>query len=330
AKSGLPLYYWERGFQYVAVNFLTLFTPLLIFPASYFAVKTKPFIKSLFTVVMAWGFPLYGIVSTGDFMAMGRFLLPGLTFIAILWAWMLNDIWTKSRLHHRIFAGLLGAIVIVAGALPAWNHHLIPENIRERFHFRYNTPEYRSEFTQWQFQCKNTAKWILMGKQLKKYTDTHFANRITLPSLVTDTIGAMGYYSELFIHDRCGLVSPEVTRIEVEHDQMLSPGHDRYADYPFFLKHQPSILFTDLLTAGSLETIARQIDGSAAALRNGLPELQLEKRYVPDFVRLKSEGEDQHPTLLVWRIILPEEEWKTVWKDFRSRLLELYAAAREE
>ena len=66
-----------------------------------------------------------------------------------------------------------------------------------------------------------------------------------MSSLVAPAIGAVGYYSELFIYDQNGLVWPELVHIAPS-DQVRSPGHDKWVPPGFFLKYRPTYLRAEL------------------------------------------------------------------------------------
>jgi len=131
---------------------------------------------------------------------------------------------------------LLAALVLAASSLPAaWNQHLTPQALRTRFHFRWNSADYLSEYEQWEDMDLNTRKWTLVGKALALYTRPG-------ESLVATTMGAKGFYSDLVLYDRNGLVSREVARTPPPPERKRSPGHDRLVPPEFFLDQHPTYL----------------------------------------------------------------------------------------
>ena len=309
-----------RGVDYVVTHVLTFLTPILIVPGSLFALRRKRIAIGLPAAAMAWAFPAYAVVVTGDFMAMGRFLVPGLAFNAILLAWMIEDLWTK-RLFARALLVAVGAAVIVIGLLPGWNRHLIPAAARERFRFRFNTAAFNSEFEQWELQVENVAAWTVRGRALKSYVaqrdlpDQH-------PSYVVGAIGATGYYSNLYIYDKHGLVTPEVARRAVEPGEpRRSPGHDKQVPVEHFLKDAPTILRASVVENVDARAVANMCDGWAAALHLRQTESRLDQRYVVDFARVPTEAPADVPRYVItWTRIAEGTNAREAWADFARRL----------
>ena len=92
-KADLDAARLMRGVNYVLSFALAFLTPILILPGTVFALRRRRIAVGLPIGALAWAFPAYAVLVTGDFMAMGRFLIPGLAFGTILLAWMLNDLW---------------------------------------------------------------------------------------------------------------------------------------------------------------------------------------------------------------------------------------------
>jgi hypothetical protein len=261
AKSGLPPAYMKRGLHYVLLNALTFCTPLLLPLVSLFALRSRRLAAGLGVLAMAWAFPAYAVVSTGDFMAMGRFLVPGLAFQAILLAWMLQA-WSGKSKPQLGWAVGMGLAVVLIGALPGWDIHLVPESIRNRFQIRYfdnpNVKQYPSELAQWRVQCLNTERWRQEGRTLRRYADEQLKPGV---SIVAGGIGALGYFSDFTVYDLCGLVTPSVSRRQIQPDEPLRrPGHDKYVPPAFFLEAEPTILYETTL----VHTDAAQLEVSFA------------------------------------------------------------------
>ena len=66
------------------------------------------------------------------------------------------------------------------------------------------------------------------------------ANFTPRDSIVTGVIGRIGYYSELHIYDRFGLVD---RRVAMQPRQLLrSPGHDKKAPLSLFFENEPALV----------------------------------------------------------------------------------------
>ncbi|MCZ6784827.1 MAG: sulfatase-like hydrolase/transferase, partial [Proteobacteria bacterium] len=322
AKSGLSVALLLRGFDYVAVHFLTAVTPFLLFVATPFALARERRSLGLPVALLAWAFPVYAVASTGDFMAMGRFLVPGLPYAAILVGLWLQA--TPRRGSRSLApAAAVVAVAVGAGLLPSVGVYAVPESVRARFHFRLSADRFRGEFAQWQYQRDNAAAWACKGRALRRYAAARLGPG-TDPSVVQVAVGAVGYYSDLFVYDGAGLVSPAVARRALpppSQQPPRSPGHDRVVGPRFFLPAEPTLLRADVLEDGAPGTWVAAVEESAKTLRGAWPELEPAQRYVPDFARIASPGGDCGPvTLATWRRIAPGEDWRREWADFDARL----------
>ena len=94
AKVGFSPEVALRGFRYVATFALAFVTPLLLLPAaSYVAWREAPKPVALALGTLSLAFPAYAVVVGGDWMAMGRFLVPGFAFGALLMGWLAARLW---------------------------------------------------------------------------------------------------------------------------------------------------------------------------------------------------------------------------------------------
>ena len=323
-KADLDATLLMRGVNYVLSFALAFLTPILILPGSVFALRGKRIAIGLPIAAMAWAFPAYSIVVTGDFMVMGRFLIPGLAFGTILLAWMLKDLWSAGWLRRS--ATIVAALaVLVVGLLPAWNLHVIPPAARERFRFRFNTDEFKSEFEQWQAQKRNTADWTRRGEALMSYVQQRKFPEPN-PSYVAGAIGANGYYSDLHIFDKHGLVTPEVARRELEAGRELrSPGHDKRVPKEYFLKDKPTILLATVVQAADPYALVNTCLQQAQALRLEQAQLPALRDYVVDSARVPCADDSEHRYIVTWTRIAGDVEPREAWADLERRLSTLGA-----
>ena len=148
---------------------------------------------------------------------------------------------------------------------------------------------------------------------------------------VNGGIGATAYYSELFIHDRNGLVNHEVATTPAVDAEMRSPGHDKTVGIKFFLDHKPEVIRAGLVKGllqmelGKSEQYARAYFYRVLKdweLKLSRPEFHLELRhqYVVDFRPIPDwevGGPNQY--LIMWRRIPDDVAPAAAWADFERR-----------
>ncbi len=324
AKAVLDVPRLMRGVDYVVSFVLTFVTPVLIVPGSLLALRRQRRPIGVPIAAMAWAFPAYAIVVTGDFMAMGRFLVPGLAFNTILFAWMLNDLWEKGRATRRVSVLVAGALIAIA-LLPGWNWQLVPRAVLAKFHFRFARGPVLTEYERWQEHVNNTKRWAARGKALKSYVaqrrppDEH-------SSFVAGAIGVTGYYSDLYIFDKHGLVTPEVGRRKLgpDEDPWRPAGHDKWVPTEYFIKDRPTIIFARVVRDTDPQAVAHAFDESAMRLWNRVERLVLRDEYAPDFARVPSADAAGTPEyILTWTRINEGTPPAEAWRDFARRLQSL-------
>ena len=90
-------------------------------------------------------------------MPMGRFLVPGIAFGAVLLGWLATAI--RNRWHDRQVLVVLAMLATVGlGLLPAWNVHVVPSSMRRPFHFRYYGAGFRTEYDVWRDGVRRAAR----------------------------------------------------------------------------------------------------------------------------------------------------------------------------
>ncbi len=286
AKGEVTLLRLERGWKYVAVFALTFpsFLAALLFS---FASLVRPKHQLFLPACCFLAFVIYAVLSGGDFMAMGRFLVPAFVFQAILLVASCRHFFESSQKITRNSTLSFLLFLLVSSVLPAWNIHIVPENIRSQLHFRENTKQFRSETEQWQAMKQRSVSWKEKGLTLKAVTQTG-------DSLVAKAIGNVGYFSELTIYDQFGLVSKEVAHLPESHTPR-SPGHDKEAPIEFFLKYQPTYLDAKLLSGKRLKASAKRIAREWHAHR------AITSEYAPILVPLSSFNSHKRMLLLLKR-----------------------------
>jgi hypothetical protein len=204
AKVGPRFDVLGRGFNYLIAMLLALVTPAV----GLLGLRRD---QVSLLVLAALVFP---VAVGGDFMPMGRMLVPALPFCALLLARVTSKVAVPA-----LAVGLLASfgVQIVVPAL----------------HFRAPTREPTTELHIFQQFAEQDASLTQLGRALGASTRSG-------ETIVGDAIGAIGWYSRLNVYDRFGLVTPEVARRKV--DQLWSPGHDKKVDISYFLNRRPTIL----------------------------------------------------------------------------------------
>lgn len=232
AKVGFSVAAAERGADYVG-HFL------LVFPGVALALllgllawrgreaRTVPLLVAALVTL------LYAVLVGGDFMAFGRFLVPALPFVALLLGVGLARLESAGA---RGGAALLAAACVGTVLPPVFGGAVTPASWRQALSVRRNAnqPFERSELEQWR----------LMDGQAKEWRDLGIAlGLVARPgdSVVHGAIGAIGYYSDLFVHDCNGLVTREVALREAP-EELGSPGHDKRVSPDFFAPLHPTFV----------------------------------------------------------------------------------------
>ena len=300
AKVGFSPDVALRGFRYVAAFVLTFMTPLLLLPAaSCVAWREAPKPVGLALGTLSLAFPAYAVMVGGDWMPMGRFLVPGFAFGALLMGWLVARLWKRLTSRLVVIAVVITTTITV-GLLPAWNVHLVPDSVRCIFHFRYTRP------------CHTEYEQL---EQHVVYTEERKEEALALKerfmpgdSIVYTGIGALGYYSGLHIYDRHGLVDRRVAM--QPHESLRFPGHDKLVSRRFFLENGLTIIFHGTIDGPPPSRknpeypLPRRIRMKAEEWRKGFGPIS--RRYVPEVLPLKPSPDGSANVLMVLRLI--EEE----------------------
>ncbi|MBN1346183.1 MAG: hypothetical protein JXQ73_26075 [Phycisphaerae bacterium] len=236
AKVGMSAMTLARGGKYVAC-FLLTFPQLMVILVWGAVVVLRTgrdwTLGPQVVLILLFGFG-YPALAGGDWMAMGRLLVPAMPFLAILFGILLG----KLPFGSTTILGL-GAGCVVLSLLPMHDVHVIGQGVRQALHFRYNTNRFASEYEEWRVERDRGLSRALLGRTLARYTQPG-------ESIVMGAIGAVGYYSELIIYDTAGLVHPEIAHRDVGR-RRSSAGHDKGVPPSFFLKYHPTYYLAFLL-----------------------------------------------------------------------------------
>jgi hypothetical protein len=261
-KAGFTLSRLERGFNYVATFALTV-PAFIVLPIAALGLRGRPApalaFQSIGVVLFA---VVYALYVGGDFMPMGRFLVPAVPFVALLFAVVF--------VHPTPVRRALGGAVILVSVLLTTDVLQWPQGVLNSVHFRWNSAEARSEYTQWSLQHFQSRKWRLIGLALTDRVEPG-------ESIIRGPIGAVGYFTDLFVHDLNGLVDLEVATRDAP-PAHASPGHDKNVSPRFFFRRRPtymgaSLVFKDSpLDADLSPDVLRLVEAGAVDIeRHDLP-----------------------------------------------------------
>ncbi len=227
-KVGVSAMTLERGFKYV-LNFVLTFPHVLaMIVAGAVLVERLRGRGSLgsWVFLIVLGHLAYPVMVGGDWMAMGRLLVPVTPFLALLFGLVLHRM---VRQGSPTFGVALGAIAL--SLLPAWNLHVVPQGVRELAVFHRGF-EMSSEYERWQRERRQVGERTKFALAIREHTEPG-------ESMIAMSIGAFGYYTELFLYDLNGLVTPEVAHRDAPRRRLPS-GHDKCVPREFFLKDRPT------------------------------------------------------------------------------------------
>lgn len=312
AKVAVSPLLLERGLKYVGLHTLTFPTHALALLAAPVAVRQARGV-GVAVVALAVGFPLWSVTVGGDYFPMGRMLVPGLPFAALLAGIGLDRLGRTAgdRATHAV-----GLLAVVVGLMPAADLHLVPASLREPLHFRLSDEEFLSEHGRWVNLVDNTEKFALRGMALAEHSHRG-------QSIVSRAIGAIGYYTDLHVYDQFGLIDPAVASRPLRSGPLEnSPGHDREVEAIWFADRDPDFLF------------ARYVRGAGAAiamddsLKRWAVPATLRDLYVPDFWAHTVPGEREQGYLFVVRRVAEGEDPEAQWESFEERRRALHRSLR--
>lgn len=229
AKIGMSSAVFERGALYLASQCLVMpAIPVALILALLFG-NLRLGRSGIVAIAGVLGCATYAVITGGDFMAYGRFLVPALPLLG----WVLARSLDSCGLGLKLGAAC-GVLLASTSLATTLDHPVVPQSAREQAHFRYNLRRFESEESYWGIMQRRGQRWAVLGRLVAEHTSPG-------ESLVLGGIGAIGYYSDLFIYDRYGLVTREVALRELPEDHKLkSPGHDKGVGREFFLDKDPT------------------------------------------------------------------------------------------
>lgn len=225
AKSGFSGLTIARGARYLATWGLLFLWPVLAIAGAFTGRNDRQRALGLSALLMVLGTLAYNLAVGGDWMPMFRFVAPASAFFAVLFGMGLQRLAQTPR-------AVAAVVLIVFAALPIFDASPIPESLLQKLYFRDFKIGYQSEWYRWETTVYNTDRNTWRGRAVK---------RVTRPgeSWTGGAIGATGYYSDLFIYDRNGLVNREVAAREVESGSGTA-GHEKRVPRSWFRSQAPT------------------------------------------------------------------------------------------
>ena len=286
-EAGSSVERLASGARYVATFALTWLTPLLVLaalPSALARGRRKLALPALACLVGLWG---YAVAVGGDSMALGRLLVPGLAFQALLFGCLAADL--ERRRATRWLAPLLAAAHVALGLAAGFGHDLVPRSVLERLSFRGDGEVLHGGLEQWRAVREATAERTTLARLLAESTTPG-------ESLASGSIGAVGYYTDLVILDASGRIPAD-----------LAPTYLDARAFPIPAEEE-----------GRRE-LARRIRG----LAKGWEEDYAALPYAPRLTRHRDPAGGPHEHLLVLVRRAAEDELDASWSRFDADLREL-------
>jgi hypothetical protein len=242
-KVSFSIYSLRQGRDYLMELMLTFPSIPLVLLAALAFLLWKRSREDSALLLIAYGVLSVVVVVGGDFMTMGRFVVPALPFICVLFGRQLA--YLRDLARGSEFFAVAWLVAMVSLSLPgAFDLHVVPESVRARYRLARFNADNTTQYKLWQIQKRNTNTRVTLGKALMRYTQPG-------ETIVEGAIGAVGYYSQMFIYDKFGLVNREVSRREMPTERMHSrgrpPGHLKDVSPEFFVKFRPTYLHAALV-----------------------------------------------------------------------------------
>jgi len=232
AKAGLSAETLARGARTSASWALLFLWPALAAALAPLAGRARASAVAAGAVVL--GAVLYDSAVGGDWMPMFRFLAPASPFAALCLGALLERLPRAPR-------AVVGLAAIGAALLPLWNRSLAPRPLLEALAFRSFRGRFETEWERLETTRARSAEYASLGRALAQ---------VARPgeTMTGGPIGAIGYYSDLYLFDRNGLVDRDVAR-RAAREVGAAAGHDKRVPRSWFLDRGPAILEVALVKA---------------------------------------------------------------------------------
>lgn len=185
-------------------------------------------------------FTVNNILVGGDYMAMHRFFVPVLPFMYLLFGMFVAQLYARVSRPANSY-GLAALVVFVAAAT------FFPSTALERSFFA-SPPQQHGNYRGVQIERWHVARLSVIGRFFRDY------RRDPSESLATSAIGAIGFYSDMQIHDIHGLVDTHIAHMPPPPDfARHRAGHGR-SDLRYTFSLAPTyVMFSRDLTPEPIE-----------------------------------------------------------------------------
>jgi hypothetical protein len=310
AKVHLQASTLMRGLRYLGLYVTTMHIPILLLAAIPIGLMSRRRTLALTIGAMALGVPAYGVAVSGDYMTYFRILVPGAAFMVVSFGIAARTIQDRYPAARPAWWAL-GALVAGLGAAPAFDLYLVPETTRSALQVRDKLGFFRTENKQWSAMVNHSRTWREKGEAIAHYAEPG-------ETMVAAAIGNVGYYSDIFLYDRNGLINREVAA-QPWNGILRSPGHDKVVDRSFFLKQKPDIL--DARVAGG-----PNLSLSIRGILHEIEAAKVKRQYYPELVELPWSRRKQPRYLVALRRGQGPQKTAEGWATYRDTLATLRKA----
>jgi hypothetical protein len=195
---------------------------------------------SIFAVFVCVVYTANNVLVGGDYMAMHRFFVPVLPFMYLLFGLFFAELYSRMSKPANAY-GLAALVAFVALAT------FFPSTVLERSFFA-SPPQQHGNYRGVQIERWHVARLSVIGKFFRSY------RRDPSESLATSAIGAIGFYSDMQIHDVHGLVDTYIAHMPPPPDfAKHRAGHGRSDLRYTFSQHPTYVMFSRDLTPEPIE-----------------------------------------------------------------------------
>ena len=194
----------------------------------------------VFAVAVCVAYTANNVLVGGDYMAMHRFFVPILPFMYLLFGLFVAQLYARISRPANAY-GLAALIAFVALAT------FFPSTALERSFFA-SPPQQHGNYRGVQIERWHVARLSVIGRFFKDY------RRDPSESLATSAIGAIGFYSDMQVHDIHGLVDAYIAHMPPPPDfARHRAGHGRSDLRYTFSLHPTYVMFSRDLTPEPIE-----------------------------------------------------------------------------